>query len=184
MWVAQALPGLPFPDHYPIFPSRNQVGAYLNSYWQLMDLHIRFNTDVIAADFDDGTARWHVQVKPTSSGSNDTADRAKKYIAKVFVCATGVCPSDGYVIPQWKGDFYAEAATTHRCYLQCCCPGRGDYTGTVMHSRFFRNAEEFRGKKCLIVGCGNSGAEIAIDFYEHGCDTTVLCRSPIMVRHL
>lgn len=39
----------------------------------------------------------------------------------------------------------------------------GDFDGEVRHSATFRDPAEFRGKRVLIVGLGNSGADIACD---------------------
>jgi putative flavoprotein involved in K+ transport len=47
-------------------------------------------------------------------------------------------------------------------------PGRGGFTGDVLHSAAYRNPSSYRGKDILIVGTGNSGAEIAVDLVEGG----------------
>lgn len=39
-------------------------------------------------------------------------------------------------------------------------PGRGQFEGIQLHSAIYQNAEPFAGKKVLIVGEGNSGAQI------------------------
>lgn len=39
----------------------------------------------------------------------------------------------------------------------------GTYTGVVMHSRNYRSPEQLAGQRVLVVGCGNSGADIAVD---------------------
>ncbi|MGM0571275.1 flavin-containing monooxygenase [Marinobacter sp.] len=43
----------------------------------------------------------------------------------------------------------------------------GEFAGTVMHSADYRNPEVFRDKRVLVVGCGNSGADIAVDAVHH-----------------
>jgi cation diffusion facilitator CzcD-associated flavoprotein CzcO len=40
-------------------------------------------------------------------------------------------------------------------------PGR--FAGTIRHTQSYRSAEELRGKRVLIIGLGNSGADIACD---------------------
>jgi cation diffusion facilitator CzcD-associated flavoprotein CzcO len=42
----------------------------------------------------------------------------------------------------------------------------GAFDGEVMHSSAYRNAVQFRGKRVVVVGAGNSGAEIAVDLVE------------------
>ncbi|MET8147915.1 flavin-containing monooxygenase [Actinoplanes sp. NPDC049668] len=58
-------------------------------------------------------------------------------------------------------------------------PGRETWTGTLVHSAQYRNAEPFRGKNVLVVGPGNSGAEIATDLAEGGAASVSLAiRTP------
>ncbi|MDX1587306.1 MAG: NAD(P)-binding domain-containing protein [Oleiphilaceae bacterium] len=51
------------------------------------------------------------------------------------------------------------------------CPNRpslpGDFAGRVMHSSEYRDPSVFAGQRVLIVGCGNSGADIAVDAVHH-----------------
>jgi len=55
-------------------------------------------------------------------------------------------------------------------------PGMDQYAGTVLHSVHYRNAAPFAGQRVLVVGAGNSGAEIAVDLLEGGADVTVAIR--------
>lgn len=56
-------------------------------------------------------------------------------------------------------------------------PGREGYTGELVHSSQYRNPEPYRGKDVLVVGAGNSGAEIAHDVADGGA-----ARSRLSVR--
>jgi putative flavoprotein involved in K+ transport len=47
-------------------------------------------------------------------------------------------------------------------------PGRGAFTGELIHSSEYRNPETYRGRDVLVVGAGNSGAEIAHDLADGG----------------
>jgi NADPH-dependent 2,4-dienoyl-CoA reductase/sulfur reductase-like enzyme len=47
-------------------------------------------------------------------------------------------------------------------------PGRESYTGQLLHAGAYRNAGPFAGKDVLVVGVGNTGAEIAVDLVEGG----------------
>ncbi|WP_406401476.1 NAD(P)/FAD-dependent oxidoreductase [Streptomyces sp. NBC_00879] len=47
-------------------------------------------------------------------------------------------------------------------------PGREAYTGELLHAREYRNAAPYAGKDVLVVGVGNTGAEIAVDLMEGG----------------
>jgi cation diffusion facilitator CzcD-associated flavoprotein CzcO len=60
-------------------------------------------------------------------------------------------------------------------------PGAGSYTGRLVHSREYRDANPFLGDKVLVVGMGNTGAEIALDLSEAGVDTTISVRGPVNI---
>ncbi|MEJ1200664.1 MULTISPECIES: flavin-containing monooxygenase [unclassified Streptomyces] len=47
-------------------------------------------------------------------------------------------------------------------------PGRDTYTGEVRHAAEYRNAAPYAGRDVLVVGVGNTGAEIAVDLVEGG----------------
>lgn len=47
-------------------------------------------------------------------------------------------------------------------------PGREGFTKELIHSSKYRNPEPYQGKDVLVVGSGNSGAEIAADLIEGG----------------
>ena len=51
-------------------------------------------------------------------------------------------------LPQWKG--------------------RENFAGAPVHASSYRNPAPYRGKDVLVVGTGNSGAEIAVDLVEGG----------------
>lgn len=58
-------------------------------------------------------------------------------------------------------------------------PGQDSYTGTLMHSREYRDAAPFKGQRVLVVGAGNSGAEIALDLMQGGARVTVAIRQGV-----
>jgi cation diffusion facilitator CzcD-associated flavoprotein CzcO len=66
--------------------------------------------------------------------------------ARHVVVATGLMHTPG--IPDW--------------------PGRGDFTGEVLHSSDYRNPTPYAGKRVLVVGSGSSGMEIAHDLATGG----------------
>ncbi len=47
-------------------------------------------------------------------------------------------------------------------------PGRDAYTGELLHAGDYRNPAPYAGKDVLVVGVGNTGAEIAVDLVEGG----------------
>jgi hypothetical protein len=60
-------------------------------------------------------------------------------------------------------------------------PGLESFHGSVIHSGAYKNAVPYQGKHTLVVGCGNSGAEIALDLAEHGVNVAMVVRGPVYV---
>ena len=59
--------------------------------------------------------------------------------------------------------------------------GENAFAGTILHSRDYRDAAPFAGKRVLVVGMGNTGAEIALDLAEHGVAVTLSVRSAVNI---
>lgn len=55
--------------------------------------------------------------------------------------------------------------------------------GRILHSRDYRDAAPFAGQRVLVVGMGNTGAEIALDLAEHGVGVALSVRSPVNIVH-
>jgi putative flavoprotein involved in K+ transport len=72
--------------------------------------------------------------------------------SKVVVLATGA--HDRPVIPPW--------------------PGVDGYDGRLLHSSDYRSGREYANLSVLVVGIGNSGAEIAADLVEQGAARTAV----------
>lgn len=60
-------------------------------------------------------------------------------------------------------------------------PGQEEFAGTIEHSRIYKNPKPYYGKKVLIVGMGNTGAEVALDLAEQGVDVAISVRSPVNI---
>ncbi len=113
---------------------------------------------------------------------------AEKFALKpVFNAAVSVIRHDGSV---WR----AEAGQdSWRAPVAVVATGWADYPysptwqgmetfgGQILHSSAYRNPAPFARKRVLIVGYGNSGAEIALDLAEAGIDVTLSVRSPVNV---
>jgi putative flavoprotein involved in K+ transport len=58
-------------------------------------------------------------------------------------------------------------------------PGAATFEGELMHSSAYKSARPYMGKKVLVVGTGNSGAEIAVDLVEqHAATVWISVRTP------
>ena len=84
---------------------------------------------------------------------------AETFVAPIVVVATGL--ADFPHSPTW--------------------PGMNDFVGPILHSSLYRNPAPFAGKRVLVVGYGNSGAEIALDLSEAGVDVALSVRSPVNI---
>jgi indole-3-pyruvate monooxygenase len=60
-------------------------------------------------------------------------------------------------------------------------PGLDTFKGSAIHAGIYKSAAPYRGKRTLVVGCGNSGAEIALDLAEQGVDVAMVVRGPVHV---
>lgn len=60
-------------------------------------------------------------------------------------------------------------------------PGAEAFTGRLVHSKAYRNAEPFADESVLVVGMGNTGAEIALDLTEAGVETSISVRGPVNI---
>jgi len=63
-------------------------------------------------------------------------------------------------------------------------PGLLDFAGEAIHSSRFKSGATYSGKNVLVVGCGNSGMEIAYDLASHGANTSIVVHSPVCVLFL
>ncbi|HEX2251987.1 MAG TPA: NAD(P)/FAD-dependent oxidoreductase [Thermoanaerobaculia bacterium] len=59
--------------------------------------------------------------------------------------------------------------------------GMEGFRGAVEHSRGYRDGEPFRGRRVLVVGMGNTGAEIALDLAEHDARPVISVRGPVNI---
>ena len=59
--------------------------------------------------------------------------------------------------------------------------GMNEYKGLLQHSKYYKNGKKLKGKRALLIGMGNTGAELAIDLYENGAVPYISARSPVNV---
>ncbi|XP_028765606.1 probable indole-3-pyruvate monooxygenase YUCCA5 [Neltuma alba] len=145
------LPKLPFPEHYPEYPTKRQFIDYLESYAKHFDINPRFNECVQSARYDETSGLW--RVKTVSSNGE------MEYICRWLVVATG--ENAERVVPDIEG--------------------LGEFKGEIVHASEYKSGESFRGKKVLVVGCGNSGMELSLDLCNHSASPSMVVRSSVHV---
>ncbi|KAL7084361.1 hypothetical protein ACP275_14G219500 [Erythranthe tilingii] len=146
------LPEYPFPDHYPEYPSKRQFIEYLESYAANFDISPQFNECVQSAKYDEACRLWRIRTV-CRSGSE------VEYICQWLVVATGE-NAEG-VVPE--------------------IDGLKEFGGEVIHASGYKSGENFRGKKVLVVGCGNSGMEVSLDLCNYGAKPSMVVRSSVHV---
>jgi putative flavoprotein involved in K+ transport len=147
------LPGMPIPRSYGRWVRRDDLVRYLEAYAGNFGLDVRTGTTVQRIVPADG--RW--TLKLGDGGGSDRNGSGGELTTDVLIVATGYLHTP--LVPRW--------------------PGLEDWTGTLVHSSQYRNAEPFKGKHMLVAGVGNSGAEIATDLAEGGAaSVTIAIRTP------
>ncbi|XP_020094671.1 probable indole-3-pyruvate monooxygenase YUCCA9 [Ananas comosus] len=149
------LPGLPFPDHYPDYPTKQQFVDYVVSYTVFNDIHPRFNQSVQSARFDRTSGLWRVRAAETGTRGAEV-----EYIGRWLVVATG--ENAERVVPEIAG-------------LDA------EFGGRVAHVADYKSGEKYAGKRVLVVGCGNSGMEVCLDLCDHNAFPAMVVRDSVHV---
>jgi putative flavoprotein involved in K+ transport len=158
--LLSGLPGLRIPRRYGRWVARDDLIEYFHDYTDVHDIDVRVNCTVEriepqqppAAVFRPGAGGLSVGAS-SHSWMLDTSDGVIH--AGHVVVATGY--NGAPFVPSW--------------------PGRESFTGKLVHSSQYRSPAPYRGQDVLVVGAGNSGAEIAHDVADGGA-----ARSRLSVR--
>ena len=79
---------------------------------------------------------------------------------------------DGWRVETSAGPFDAWAVVVatgyNRVPVEPTWPGRDQFPGDITLGAHYRNAAPYRDRDVLVVGIGNTGAEIAVDLVESG----------------
>ena len=68
----------------------------------------------------------------------------------------------------WEGRVVVVATGQYRLPIVPQWPGHDSFAGRIVHSASYANATPYAGQRVLVVGAGNSGAEIATDLSDNG----------------
>ncbi|KAI3687745.1 hypothetical protein L1987_81447 [Smallanthus sonchifolius] len=60
-------------------------------------------------------------------------------------------------------------------------PGSEMFEGALVHASEYKNGYEFRKKKVVVVGCGNSGMEISLDLSNHHAIPFIVVRNSVHI---
>lgn len=135
-----------FDDHFggpiPSFPPREVLYDYITGRAKRNNIerHIQFSTAVRWVERDDDTGRFRVTVENLEN--NDSRTETFDYV----VVATG-----HFSVPNVP--YY---------------PGFERFPGRILHSHDFRDAQEFSGKRLLVMGSSYSAEDIALQCRKYG----------------
>ncbi|KAI5779373.1 flavin-containing monooxygenase [Geopyxis carbonaria] len=150
------MPYLPFPENWPIFTPKDKLGDWFETYASVLELNILTSTTLTASSYSAATSTW------TLTLSTPTGPRT--LTPKHLVLATGHSGE-----PNFPSHIPGIADNTFKGDVLC-------------HSSAFPGAKpNTPGRRAVVVGCCNSGHDIAQDFYEKGYDVTIVQRSTTYV---
>ncbi len=133
----------PMRDEVAPYPRHDELKRYFRDFADHFGLrrHYEFSTRV-------------VRVERVAEGWDVTTE--------VVPAATGApagAPAGAPRTRRFAGVLIATGTLHHP--FQPALPG--PFGGTVLHSAQYKSPEQLRGQRVLVVGCGNSGADIAVD---------------------
>jgi putative flavoprotein involved in K+ transport len=145
-------PYLPFPDHWPLYTSKDKMGDWLEIYARVMEINFWGSTRCTHAHFDEAAGEWTVTVE--RDGATLTLQ------PKQLVLATGL--SGSTYVPE--------------------IPGADSFTGSRYHAAAHQGGEDVAGRHCVVVGSNNSAHDICVDLWENdAASVTMIQRSPTVV---
>lgn len=150
------LPLMPFPQNFPTYPTKQQFVSYLENYATKFDINPLFNESVERAEFDSSIGFWRVRcVGMIKNGE----ERTSEFVCRWLVVATG--ENAEAVVPKIRG--------------------MEEFSGPIVHTSCYKSGDAFRGKKVLVVGCGNSGMEVCLDLCNYNATPSLVVRDAVRI---
>jgi putative flavoprotein involved in K+ transport len=146
------LPYMHFPPNWPTYIPKDKLANWFEAYVEALELNFWTETEFEGGHYDEQQGCWTVTLR-CADGSQRTMR------PRHVVLATGVSGIPN--IPD--------------------IPGLTNFAGKVMHSSGYDDGENWKGKRAIVVGTGNSGHDIAQDLYSSGAGVTLVQRSPTLV---
>ncbi|CEJ58901.1 hypothetical protein PMG11_07544 [Penicillium brasilianum] len=139
------------------YPGQEEIHAYLVGIAEKWGLykHIRFNSAVEEARWDDHESKWRVTVNLSGQKDSEFAT--------------------SYVI---TSDFLISAVGQLNLPRYPDIPGLEDFQGRMMHSARWDWSYDFKGKKIAIIGNGATAAQIIPEIAPSASHLTVFQRTP------
>ena len=155
---------------------RTEVGASWTSRYDCLHLHtVRWLSGLPGYPIPRSSGRW-----PSRDG---VVDYLRAYAARSALDVRASVDVDRidrederWVVRSAGGDVDADRVVVATGYsnVPFVPDWPGAFEGEIVHSTAYRNPEPFRGRRVLVVGSGNSGAEIAADVSSGGAAEVLL----------
>ncbi|GAB7348768.1 hypothetical protein MBLNU459_g7497t1 [Dothideomycetes sp. NU459] len=139
------------------YPGQEEILSYLVSTAQQYNLysHIRFNSTVEDASWDDAAQKWKTRV--TTTGKDAEFNAEYTITSDFLVSAVGQLN-----VPKWPETI----------------PGLKEFKGKLMHSARWDWSYDLNGKKIGIIGNGATASQIIPEIAKVASHVTVFQRSP------
>jgi cation diffusion facilitator CzcD-associated flavoprotein CzcO len=148
------MPYMPFPPSWPTYIPKDKLANWFEAYVDAMELNFWTGTEFEGGAYDEAKGHWTVTLQ--RDGSRRTMH------PRHVIMATGV--SGIANIPD--------------------IPTLDRFKGTLLHSSRYEDGENWRGKRAIVIGTGNSGHDIAQDLHSSGAEVTLVQRSPTLVTNI
>ncbi|KAK5988367.1 Monooxygenase aurF [Cladobotryum mycophilum] len=128
----------PFPEETPDFAPAADVEKYLLAYAKHFELekHARLSTSIQAARYDNEKKQWRLKIAPVSDANN----------------------------AEWQAfDKVVFAMGTDQVPMRPKIPGIEKFEGFMEHSVNFKKPEILAGKRVMVLGFGNTAADMSTE---------------------
>jgi putative flavoprotein involved in K+ transport len=149
------------------------VGASWRGHYDRLHLHtVRWLSDLPGLRIPRSNGRWVHRDGVIDYLERYAAHHELQLMLDTEVRGLSRAPDGGWLLDTSAGEVTAADVVVATGYnntpFMPDYPGRDGYEGELVHASQYRNAEPYRGKDVLVVGSGNTGAEIAVDLAEGG----------------
>lgn len=146
------LPYMPFPPNWPTYIPKDKLANWFEAYVEALELNFWTETEFEGGTYDEQQGCWTVTLRRADGSQRTMRPRH-------VVLATGV--SGIANVPDISS--------------------LKNFTGKVVHSSQYDDGENWKGKRAIVIGTGNSGHDIAQDLHSSGADVTLVQRSPTLI---
>ncbi|KAF8575490.1 FAD/NAD(P)-binding domain-containing protein [Ramaria rubella] len=144
-----------YPENMPAWIPKTKFADFMEYYTLFQEIPIWTNAKLLPVPkYDEHEGTWSVTI--LRNGRHITLH------PKHLILSTGT--ADEAKIPDFKG--------------------MDEFRGKIVHTKYFKNANDWKGKKVVIIGAGVSGCDVALEAQARGAQVTIVQRSPTCLLRL